>query len=774
MAIHMRRQRLGCAYYDAYHQRLHVSQDVKVEQLAIMIATICQQACPSVVLISSIHKDSSMERALQAQELQVRIQPRSAFHMASAKARLLALPWIASISQLSNILCFDDDELAIICAGVLLSHSNSMLKCPANYLAVDLLPVQAIERFSIGDGVYVSATTMRGLQIMTAPISSAKNVFNRGHHTLLNLLNFTNTSAGYHKLKAWISRPISNKITLVMRQQAIKELLMPERECIVQQLNLYLKRLGNMQPVLKSLHNKLQPNDWVHLYKFIHNCREISAVLDDWHITARNSLIMEIRSTLCFSSLNQFYHVIDSVLDVEATQCTNQMVVKLHVDRQLDQLRHLYIGLEDFLQHAARSLQTEWRPILSDIVDCLNIAYFPYLGYLVAIPSQYTISTRQQTNIGLEKQFELEAVAYFKSQQMLELDTHIGDVLGKITDIEIKIFMDLQNYVIQHQLLLYQAEEACSTLDCLLSLSEAARSYHFTCPALSTNVPQLVIKQGWHPLYSMSTEGLISNDLNVPELQQRVSLLTGPNASGKTTFISQVALAVYMAHIGSFVPAKKATIGLTNAIFACILTLDSLSKAESAFMMDIEQIAMALKHATAKSLVIIDEFGQGTLYSDGVALCAAVLHQFAYQENGPIVIATTHFQEIYSSRLLVQAPISHLSMATIQQDSKIVYLYRVATRKQNASYALETAQQLELPDRIIKNAKLVMAQFAKNTGISNVQLADPVNLVMPIKLIMLKADFDDPTMDIAGFLQWLVHNMQMIVLEDNEPNILYK
>jgi DNA mismatch repair protein MSH5 len=182
--------------------------------------------------------------------------------------------------------------------------------------------------------------------------------------------------------------------------------------------------------------------------------------------------------------------------------------------------------------------------------------------------------------------------------------------------------------------------------DSLLSFAQVARKYNYVQPIV-TDDNILEINQGRHPLLEQCSDTLIPNDTTF-DADQRIILLTGANSSGKSVYLKQVALIVYMAHLGSFVPAQSARIGLTDKILTRIATRESVSKNSSAFMIDLQQTNIALLNSTSRSLVLLDEFGKGTTSLDGIGLFCAVVESFAGREHEcPKLIAATHFHGTY-------------------------------------------------------------------------------------------------------------------------------
>jgi DNA mismatch repair protein MSH5 len=301
-------------------------------------------------------------------------------------------------------------------------------------------------------------------------------------------------------------------------------------------------------------------------------------------------------------------------------------------------------------------------------------------------------------------------------------------------DKEIEIIHALAVKILEHEKILIAANDLMGELDSLVALALGAGKHRLTPPEITTsNV--IKIEGGRHPLQEL-TVPFIANDCFVsggrgeskdgsalsPERTESdeqpdpnwpsMLIMTGPNYSGKSVYLKQTALIVYMAHIGSFVPAESAVIGLTDKILTRIATRESVEREQSAFMIDLQQIALSMTMATSRSLVIIDEFGKGTNSHDGAGLSCGVLEYFlSLGDERPKVLATTHFHEIFESGFLAERPalsFGHMEVRTDIEASaieeQIVYLYKFVPGRSNASFGTCCAKMNGIDDAIVERA----------------------------------------------------------------------
>jgi|TARA_R110002003_G_scaffold28_28_gene1756 DNA mismatch repair protein MSH5 len=355
-------------------------------------------------------------------------------------------------------------------------------------------------------------------------------------------------------------------------------------------------------------------------------------------------------------------------VDLEKSAEEQRTVILPGVDEELDRLKRTLDGLDSLLNQVAAKL-SEKMP--SDLRASLNVIYFPQIGFLVTVPiDPETGDAVYSGNFDnpWEQMFTTEVQVYFKTSEMREMDDHFGDVYGIISDHEIEISHELAQYVLQYEALLTACSDICGELDSLLALAQGAKIYNLCRPQVTLdNI--LRIKGGRHILQELTVSSFVPNDTllmggtgdvassqayaraSSPSQHTGVNsdapsmlVLTGPNYSGKSVYLKQVALIVFMAHIGSFVPAQSAQIGLTDKILSRVTTRETVSRVQSAFMLDLQQISLALSLATRRSLLIIDEFGKGTEASDGAGLACAVMdHLLGLGSERPKVIGATHF-----------------------------------------------------------------------------------------------------------------------------------
>jgi DNA mismatch repair protein MSH5 len=419
-------------------------------------------------------------------------------------------------------------------------------------------------------------------------------------------------------------------------------------------------------------------------------------------------------------------------------------------------MKRTYDGLGDFLSEIATQLSSEVPEWARKYIE--NCTFFPQLGFLTVVPLDPQTGKGKYEGEGMdidvwEKRFCSDGMGYYKNKRMRETDEYFGDMYGmicgtyshnahrfplliKIQDKEIEITHALAVKTLEHEALLISASDICGELDSLVALARGAQE-HRLVPAKMTMENIIDIKGGRHPLQELTVASYVANDafiqggrgLKAPsgsdsadsqaeldaDIVEEPSLLmmTGPNYSGKSVYLKQIALIVYMAHLGSFVPAESATIGITDKILTRIATRESISKAQSAFMIDLQQIALAMTLATNRSLIIIDEFGKGTNSYDGAGLACGVFEYFlSFGPERPKVLGATHFHEIFESGQFNGRPeiaFGHMEVRVDDEtevvEDQITYLYNFVPGRSTSSFGTCCAAMNGIDPAIIERAE---------------------------------------------------------------------
>lgn len=454
--------------------------------------------------------------------------------------------------------------------------------------------------------------------------------------------------------------------------------------------------------------------------------------------------------------------LIAHTIDFQQSKEARRTCVVQGIDRDLDELKRNYDGLEHFLNEVAAHMIQEIPEWARQYVK--NCIFYPQIGFLTVVSFNPETGRGNYEGEGMvddvwERMFLTEDDIYYKNRRMKELDGQYGDlycmIIGEFirvfienatradirtADKEIEIVHELGVRILEHEEALIEASDLCGEFDSLLALALGADKYKLTAPQMTTsNVVH--IQGGRHPLQELVVPSFISNDTyllgangngegsddngtiadgTLDELPS-VLVMTGPNHSGKSVYLKQVALIVFLAHIGSFVPAEQAYIGLTDRLLTRIVTRESVSRNESAFAIDLRQAAFSMNFATRRSLILIDEFGKGTNANDGAALVTALLDHFlSLGEEAPKLLAATHFHEIFENNFLPASPrlaFAHMDvridLETEIVEDQVTYLYRLTSGRSTSSFGSRCAAMNGVNSAVVERSEALVLLLAR-------------------------------------------------------------
>ncbi|XP_038903567.1 DNA mismatch repair protein MSH5 isoform X4 [Benincasa hispida] len=487
---------------------------------------------------------------------------------------------------------------------------------------------------------------------------------------------------------------------------------------------------GMMNKKFNSPSSTYSSGDWTAFLKSICSLLHVNKIFEVGmsenlreNMKYLNLDIVEKANTCITTELAYVYELVIGVLDVSRSkEKSYETIVKEGFCEELDELREIYEELPEFLEEVSSMELAQFPQLCTDkIAPC--IVYIHQIGYLLCIFEEKL----DESTLEILRDFEFAFSDvdgdikrfFYHSPKTRELDNLLGDIYHKILeDMERAIIRDLVSHILVFSAHLLKAVDFAAELDCFLSLALIARQNNYVRPDLTAD-SMLDIKNGRHVLQEMAVDTFIPNDTKI-FYDGRVNIITGPNYSGKSIYIKQVALIVFLSHIGSFVPADAATVGLTDRIF-CAMGSKHMTAEQSTFMIDLLQVGMMLRQATCQSLCLIDEFGKGTLTEDGIGLLGGTITHFASSNDSPKVLVCTHLTELINESLLPMCErIKFYNMSVIRADNDctenedIVFLYRLIPGHALPSYGLHCALLAGVPDEVIKRAAFVLDAMENN------------------------------------------------------------
>ncbi len=510
--------------------------------------------------------------------------------------------------------------------------------------------------------------------------------------TLLGVLDRTITPMGARMLANWMCYPLVDLADIGSRHDAVEEL----------KAGVHVRR---------SIREKL---------KSISDMERIGSKIVMGHATGRDlvalkrSLMMLPEMWLLFSGLEtELYHppenlerlndladVIERSIREDAPPTINEGgIIKTGYNSELDELVQISRDGKGWLA------QLEVREKEATDINTLKVRYNKVFGYYIEVPKSRAASVpphyvRKQTLVNAER---------YITDELKSFEMKVFGAEDRRAALEYELFNEIRDEVAKNNRFIQQAARFLARVDCLSNLAEIADQNSYCRPVMTTN-GSMAIEDGRHPVVEkmITGERFVPNTIKMDNQDTQVMIITGPNMAGKSTVLRQVALVVVMAQMGSFIPAAKATISITDRIFTRVGALDNLSHGQSTFMVEMEETANILNNATHKSLVIMDEIGRGTSTFDGLSIAWAVaeyLHDL--RGKGVKTLFATHYHEL--TELAHTLPrVKNFNIAVKEWNDEIIFLRKLVEGGTNRSYGIQVARLAGIPDRVIKRAKKIL------------------------------------------------------------------
>ncbi len=600
------------------------------------------------------------------------------------------MPCAARLCQQFGFKDVDDcglgEQSAAVCAaGALLGYIDQTQK-------FDLSHINRLDVFYGGRYMELDWATRKSLELTESLRSGEK----RG--SLLWVLDKTRTPMGGRMLRSWIERPLLSAVAIKRRLTAVQELY--NDNVARGELMLALRDISDMQRLVgRAVYGTAGGRD----LRSLANC---AAVLPRLRQLLEGFKSMELRDIRNMDILEDMLFEIDrAICDDPPFSVREGGILRKGYSEEVDRLRNI----RDNGAQMVRELEERERQRTG--IKKLKVGYNKVFGYYIDIPKSAGVENVPEDYI--RKQTLVSNERYF-TQELKELENTLLSSRDRINELEFKYFDELRRSVAAKVDRIKATAEAVARLDVLCSLAEVAVRNNYSCPEVDAS-RSLQIIQGRHPVVEQTLKKVlfVPNDTYLNDREDRVAIITGPNMAGKSTYMRQTALIVLMAQIGSFVPAKSATIGIVDRVFTRIGASDDLASGQSTFMVEMNEMAEILNHASAASLLILDEIGRGTSTFDGMAIARAVLEYCADKRKlGAKTMFATHYHELSALEGQLQG-VRNYNITAKKQGGNLVFLRKIVPGAADDSYGIEVAKLAGLPESVIAKAKGYLKDLEK-------------------------------------------------------------
>ena len=577
---------------------------------------------------------------------------------------------------------------AVMAAGALLKQ---LLFVQKN----DLAHIRQLQYYTTGLFMELDIDARRNLELTQTLRGKEK----RG--SLLWVLDKTHTAMGGRLLRSWLEKPLLDPIEIDRRHGAVEELV---NDTICR---------GELQEALKGVTDLERV--MTRIVTGSVNCRDLLGLANGFRaLPLVKGQLAQLESPL----LRRLEQTIDPLVDcadlIENTIIENPPItvreggiIRPGANEEADRLRDLMNGSKDTIL-AIEAAEKEATGIRT-----LKVSYNRVFGYYIEVSKSFTEQVpahyiRKQTLANCER---------YITQELKELENQVLTAKDRLTALEYQIFTQLREYLAQQAARVQQTAAAVAAADALCSLATVAVQRGYCRPEITLG-NEISITDGRHPVVEVMLKDslFVPNDTHLGGQDHQVSIITGPNMAGKSTYMRQVALIVLMAQMGSFVPARAARIGLVDRVFTRIGASDDLASGQSTFMVEMAEVASILKHATAKSLLILDEIGRGTSTYDGMSIARAVLEYAANPKRlGAKTLFATHYHEL--STMEQKLPnVKNYNIAVKKRGDQMIFLRRIVPGATDDSFGIEVAKLAGIPNAVISRAREILDELESGNG----------------------------------------------------------
>ena len=576
-----------------------------------------------------------------------------------------------------------DYECGMIASGALLKYLEETQKNSLSHMS-------RLTRYATGNYMVLDSATRRNLEL----VETLREKQKRG--SLLWVLDKTKTAMGARTLRKYVEQPLIDKKSIVKRLDAVAEL--KDNAICREEIREYLNPVYDLERLVgKITYQSANPRDLIAFQSSLSILPSVKCILKDME----SDLLKEIYEEL--DPLEELCDLVGRAIQEEPPLAMKEGgIIKDGYNEEVDRLRKAKSEGKNWLA----DLETKEREKTG--IKNLRIRYNKVFGYYLEVTNSFKdlvpdYYTRKQTLANAER---------YIIPELKELEDTILGAEDKLCALEYELYCEVRNTIATELTRIQRTAKAVAKLDVIASLALVAERNNYVRPKINEK-GVIDIRDGRHPVVEkmIPNDMFIANDTYLDDKKQRISIITGPNMAGKSTYMRQAALIVLMAQLGSFVPASSANIGLVDRIFTRVGASDDLASGQSTFMVEMNEVANILRNATSKSLLILDEIGRGTSTFDGLSIAWAVVE---YISNSKLLGAKTLFATHYHELTELEGKISNVNnycIAVKEKGDDIVFLRKIVKGGADKSYGIQVAKLAGVPDPVINRAKEIVEEL---------------------------------------------------------------
>ena len=576
--------------------------------------------------------------------------------------------------------------------------SNGLLNYLKDTQKIQLEHINKINIYNVEKYMSLDLNTRRNLELTEKMRDKSKK------GTLLWVLDKTSTSMGGRMLRRWINDPLIDVSEINLRLDAVKELV--ESQMLKGEVVDNLKKVYDIERLIgKISYGSANGRDLVSLKNSLSQLPGLKQVLTNTKSTLLKNLYIDL------DELKDIYTLIEqSIVDEPPISVKEGGLIKLGYNEEIDEYKTATTDGKKWI------VELEAREKEATGIKNLKVGYNKVFGYYLEVTKSYLSQVpetyiRKQTLTGGER---------YITEELKVLEEKTLGAQEKLIDLEYKVFQEIRGKISSQIQRIQKTANIVSTLDVLTSFATVALDLNYVMPIVD-NSGEIDIRDGRHPVIEkmLPSGSFIENDTYLNKESDRLSIITGPNMAGKSTYMRQVALISLMAQIGSFVPASYAKIGVVDKIFTRVGASDDLSMGQSTFMVEMMEVANILKESTNNSLVILDEIGRGTSTYDGLSIAWAVAEYISNKEKcGAKTLFATHYHELTELENKLEG-VKNYSIAVKEKGEDIIFLRKIVKGGTDESYGIHVAKLAGVPQDVVKSANEILKGLERKSILIN-------------------------------------------------------